>query len=684
MVVEQFHVDPVGEEETLLSLPEKWFNKLPGQRGDISFVDALEAWAKRSGTDGCGQKRRPRAKLSKKSTGYRLQRLATSLLREDKSKPPLCIFCLDDGADVDEACGKLQWSPDWPLFFAAHELCTLMVPEVLTIENPSSLGKQLFDTDIKQLNEAYARGRKLSDTSTSIRLLCLLLLTCSFVFILTGVILNSQSSSTLFTSMGNLKTNLGEVFEDISKFSENGKISLICFADNLVNDTLNEVTTNVQTMPKFLTDTFRELIGITIFDQVDVNKIQETITTSRQQCRSISKSIDDLQSSSPSRDCSAKLHALKTIIESLTDQLNNVEDIVSIRNIADTADKDLHRMISDKTKDVVGTVTNKVRSEYNGYRNKVEDDHTITDFLDKVKKGSGDALEQTYSSSVYTATKTLFAPLVSIPGIIALLFILIAATFITISCLGSRSSLSRYSSNFSGSFVMTGFYILIVFAFFVTILSSVEYLGGSFISTACKTLFQDPSLSRLPDFDKVELIPGDIDNVKISLGDVLTHCREDRTLYTATGLNSVLNSNYVLKKLELPSIKDGTAGLVDQAKQEMSKLQKQMKDHENQIKELRKHINDLTDELTPIVSLNECEATDQATTRKILDGVASLKTSILVIRDEVERISTALLSLLSLSPNVIDGKVDEITAKFTDLVEKPVRQGIDTGFVGLT
>ncbi|KIH52313.1 hypothetical protein ANCDUO_17586, partial [Ancylostoma duodenale] len=94
--------------------------------------------------------------------GYRLQRLITSLLREDKSKPPLCIFCLDDGADVEESCGKLQWSPDWPLFFAAHELCTLMVPEVLTVENPSLLGKQLFDTDIKQLNEAYARGRQLT------------------------------------------------------------------------------------------------------------------------------------------------------------------------------------------------------------------------------------------------------------------------------------------------------------------------------------------------------------------------------------------------------------------------------------------------------------------------------------------------------------------------------------------
>ncbi|EPB80088.1 hypothetical protein ANCCEY_00776 [Ancylostoma ceylanicum] len=109
MVVEQFHVDPVGEEETLLSLPEKWFNKLPGQRGDISFVDALEAWAKRSGT----------VNLHYASSAWMMERM---LMKH-----------------------------------------ALMVPEVLTIENPSSLGKQLFDTDIKQLNEAYARGRKLSD-----------------------------------------------------------------------------------------------------------------------------------------------------------------------------------------------------------------------------------------------------------------------------------------------------------------------------------------------------------------------------------------------------------------------------------------------------------------------------------------------------------------------------------------
>ncbi|RCN38558.1 hypothetical protein ANCCAN_15524 [Ancylostoma caninum] len=83
MVVEQFHVDLVGEEEALLSLPEKWFNKLSGQSGSASFVDALEAWVKRNGTDGFGQKRRSKAKPSKRM-GYRLQRLITSLLREDK------------------------------------------------------------------------------------------------------------------------------------------------------------------------------------------------------------------------------------------------------------------------------------------------------------------------------------------------------------------------------------------------------------------------------------------------------------------------------------------------------------------------------------------------------------------------------------------------------------------------
>ncbi|KHJ96043.1 hypothetical protein OESDEN_03995, partial [Oesophagostomum dentatum] len=76
-------------------------------------------------------------------------------------KPPLCIFCLDDGVDVDSACGRLQWCPDKPLFFAAHELCTLMAPEVVTIDSPSALGRKLFDTDIKQLNEVFARGRKL-------------------------------------------------------------------------------------------------------------------------------------------------------------------------------------------------------------------------------------------------------------------------------------------------------------------------------------------------------------------------------------------------------------------------------------------------------------------------------------------------------------------------------------------
>ncbi|KIH51455.1 hypothetical protein ANCDUO_18459, partial [Ancylostoma duodenale] len=111
----------------------------------------------------------------------------------------------------------------------------------------------------------------------------------------------------------------------------------------------------------------------------------------------------------------------------------------------------------------------------------------------------------------------------------------------------------------------------------------------------------------------------------------------------------------------------------------MRKFQKQMKDYQNDVKDLPNQINNLINQLTP-VSLSECEAANQAATKKILDGIKSLKSSILVIRDEVQKISAAMLTLLSLEPDVIDEKVDEISAKFADLVEKPVRQGVDSVF----
>ncbi|RCN47288.1 hypothetical protein ANCCAN_06576, partial [Ancylostoma caninum] len=348
------------------------------------------------------------------------------------------------------------------------------------------------------------RNKKSGATPNPTRLLFLIPLTCSFVFVLTGVIINNQSSSALFSSMENLETNLDQVLQDLNKFSENGKNSLICFADNTLEDTLKKVTTNVQTMPKFLMDTFRELIGINNFDQVDINRIQATITASRSQCKTITDSIKDLQKGALSRECAVKLNALKAIIESLTDQLEKVEGIIPIGSIPDKASKDLSRIINEKTKAEVDTATDKVRKKWDGYRTKAEDDHTISDFLNNVERRNGEVLGKTYSSNVYTTTRTVFAPLVTIPGIIAMLFIMATATLLVIS--------------HSGSFLMTGFYLLVLLAFFVITLSSVEYLGGSLISAACQTLFQDPTFSRLPHFDNVELklSPEEIASVNIS------------------------------------------------------------------------------------------------------------------------------------------------------------------------
>ncbi|VDO27937.1 unnamed protein product [Haemonchus placei] len=189
MVVEEFRVRLCGVEEELVSNPEKWFLKIP-EKISNSFVTALEA-------DQCP---RTRARNAKSQKGYRLQKLVTSLLRSDKRlsslfdfddfhyglfggkmlsqkalmnmpnsaqlemgdrQPPLCIFCFDNGSDTNELCGRLRWCPDIPLFFAIHELCALMTPEVLTVDNPTPLGKELFETDVNQLHAAFARGRTL-------------------------------------------------------------------------------------------------------------------------------------------------------------------------------------------------------------------------------------------------------------------------------------------------------------------------------------------------------------------------------------------------------------------------------------------------------------------------------------------------------------------------------------------
>lgn len=54
---------------------------------------------------------------------------------------------------------------------------------------------------------------------------------------------------------------------------------------------------------------------------------------------------------------------------------------------------------------------------------------------------------------------------------------------------------------------------------------------------------------------------------------------------------------------------------------------------------------------------------------------------VVFIREEIQKIIDATTRLLSLDPNTIDGKLDEISQQFFDLVEKPVRQGIDDIFV---
>lgn len=160
----EFHADVLlPEEKDFISNPEKWFYKLTGWKNK-PFEELLArncAFAIKDGTVTPGQTRRARPKTSKEK-GYRFRRLCRSLLREDKRKPPLCILCFNEDPDVGRTCGRLLWCPEFPLFFAVHELCTLMAPEVFTVGDPTCLGKQLFNTDMKLINKAFLRGRLLT------------------------------------------------------------------------------------------------------------------------------------------------------------------------------------------------------------------------------------------------------------------------------------------------------------------------------------------------------------------------------------------------------------------------------------------------------------------------------------------------------------------------------------------
>ncbi|KHJ81225.1 hypothetical protein OESDEN_19089, partial [Oesophagostomum dentatum] len=171
---------------------------------------------------------------------------------------------------------------------------------------------------------------------------------------------------------------------------------------------------------------------------------------------------------------------------------------------------------------------------------------------------------------------------------------------------------------------MIGFYITIIFAFLVLLLSSVEYLAGTMTSAGCKTLFQDPSYSGLSIFSlkNAELLEGH--TINISAGDVLVQCRENRTLWTAIGADKVFDPSSVLKDLHLPSIDDETSKLVDQVKEELAEFKQQIESPKNQAGKAAQDLKTLGDSLDPYLSFSECSAFNPTATKNIENGVASL------------------------------------------------------------
>uniref|UniRef100_A0A1I7XH93 PHD-type domain-containing protein n=1 Tax=Heterorhabditis bacteriophora TaxID=37862 RepID=A0A1I7XH93_HETBA len=162
MVVEALNIDTkklTCSEKNILQNLECWFGKpsdfnLTWEEYLKTFVISMEEAKDKCELIG---------KHSKKTIVRTKQLLAASIYRPNRDiSPPLCILCLNAAEDADVMGGVLRWIPQFPSFFAVHEMCMLFIPEISCVEEPTALGAQMSDINLLELSTVVIkRGRKL-------------------------------------------------------------------------------------------------------------------------------------------------------------------------------------------------------------------------------------------------------------------------------------------------------------------------------------------------------------------------------------------------------------------------------------------------------------------------------------------------------------------------------------------
>ncbi|KHJ90079.1 hypothetical protein OESDEN_10085 [Oesophagostomum dentatum] len=173
----------------------------------------------------------------------------------------------------------------------------------------------------------------LANISICSRTLLLVALVFSAAFILTGLIINNQSSSRLFSALEGSNSFVREFTGDVRKLYNDSLKSVICTVDRIVNKTLGQVECNVRTAPTLLLDRFKYLTGIALLDEVDWQKLQATVSDTSQTSKGIRRSIQDVQASSPSIQCETKLIAMKATL----DKVDTENEVVQIEYNVRTA-----------------------------------------------------------------------------------------------------------------------------------------------------------------------------------------------------------------------------------------------------------------------------------------------------------------------------------------------------------
>ncbi|CAJ0596367.1 unnamed protein product [Cylicocyclus nassatus] len=523
---------------------------------------------------------------------------------------------------------------------------------------------------------AYASEYADDVLSVFTQLLLLIFLMVAFSLLIAGVVLNNKSSSGLFssteTSQGTLKLIMGDALE----LYNNATATLICTFDEVVDKTLNEVEENVKTAPELLVDDFKNMTEISRLDQMDTNATQQEVNSCRTQCTSINGTIQGVLQKSPERSCELKLKGTKKIIDVLYEQLEIIEKVLSFKNTTDSTTEQIYETLNDTTESYVGSSIEQVRSRWNDVRTTVEDSKEVSNTLEDFEKKIDNILDDVFSSKIYKSIKQGFSWIVTIPGIITLLLALVASMpLILYMCFPQ----ARYTAvvHFLFQFSLYGFYAITIFACLVIILSSVEYLFVSMTSTGCKTLFQDSSYSSLTSLQKeVQLVEGY--HLNLSLRDTLTSSKKDVTLWKAIKADSVFDTDTVLDIVNLESIKNSTLEMIDDVRQEVFKFQEDIRPNKDDAFKIMNEMEALLRNLTQFYTLSECSNRFPNETKKIEQGVASINSSMHFFQKDMRVVGSVLETVINIDNNTLDEKLETTHSNVLNLVEQPVRRGIES------